>query len=472
MLRVGIKPASMYEKNRIVEVFFIHDRAEICNMYLYTLILIHAVKIIKIIFTLTIIMTSLFFIIPNVSAESDSVISPRKQLESGIAPNDVICKNHLVLAERNSGNVVCVYESSAKKLGWKIIKSTSIYENKILDKSNSSKNIKSIIGTVSSTEPSIGNLTLSISKLPNIGETAVITITTTATNGISYNGVYPAGSSHLVYIVLSPHFEFVDVDPFFINTNPIYKTNVTADGSDTISFSTTIRAISEGNAQIFGELFGPFNDNTPTSIIMHISENTTISWIPDPLRQITPPTNNGVQKSPPLSPNQIIINDEYQRRQDPKRDTDIKISLSNLPNVGETAIVTLTTNDFFESQLYSMDITPLGLNLGPGLEIVDNGTLRTLTSRSYAEIFNFSGKESISVSLTIRAVSKGITTIYGTGNSLSTSDVVKLNISENTTRIYDDNIHRIDPGSNHTNTQSQSAPSTPTFSVADHGFYP
>ena len=99
MLRVGIKPASMYEKNRIVEVFFIHDRAEICNMYLYTLILIHAVKIIKIIFTLTIIMTSLFFIIPNVSAESDSVISPRKQLESGIAPNDVICKNHLVLAE-------------------------------------------------------------------------------------------------------------------------------------------------------------------------------------------------------------------------------------------------------------------------------------------------------------------------------------------------------------------------------------
>ena len=63
VLRVGIKPASMYEKNRIVEVFFIHDRAEICNMYLYTLILIHAVKIIKIIFTLTIIMTSLFFII-------------------------------------------------------------------------------------------------------------------------------------------------------------------------------------------------------------------------------------------------------------------------------------------------------------------------------------------------------------------------------------------------------------------------
>ena len=104
-------------------------------------------KIFGILFILALIITSLFFTIPNIYAELDYVQSPKKQLESGIAPNEIVCKNHLILAERSVGNVVCIYENSAKKLGWPIINSILLSNSNTPNEMNLSENTLSTFNT-------------------------------------------------------------------------------------------------------------------------------------------------------------------------------------------------------------------------------------------------------------------------------------------------------------------------------------
>ncbi len=53
---------------------------------------------------------------------AEYIQSPKKQIDSGINPYDVICRNGLLLAERSSNMIACVNQIAADKLGWKIIK--------------------------------------------------------------------------------------------------------------------------------------------------------------------------------------------------------------------------------------------------------------------------------------------------------------------------------------------------------------
>ena len=63
----------------------------------------------------------LLFIVSSSMAFSSSIDSPKHQLESGIAPENVICKENLVLTIRTNGQPACVTERTADKLNWKII---------------------------------------------------------------------------------------------------------------------------------------------------------------------------------------------------------------------------------------------------------------------------------------------------------------------------------------------------------------
>ena len=58
----------------------------------------------------------------TVSFSYADYISPKKQLDSGVLPEDVICRDDRVLVIRDSGKVACVKESTSEKLGWNIIK--------------------------------------------------------------------------------------------------------------------------------------------------------------------------------------------------------------------------------------------------------------------------------------------------------------------------------------------------------------
>ncbi len=63
----------------------------------------------------------LLFIVSSSMAFSSSIDSPKHQLESGIAPENIICKENLVLTIRTNGQPACVTERTADKLNWKIM---------------------------------------------------------------------------------------------------------------------------------------------------------------------------------------------------------------------------------------------------------------------------------------------------------------------------------------------------------------
>ena len=65
--------------------------------------------------------------------EPEIIPSLKNQLKSGVAPEDITCRDNNVLVLRTNGNFACVKETTYEQLGWKIIKHDS---NVIEDKSN------------------------------------------------------------------------------------------------------------------------------------------------------------------------------------------------------------------------------------------------------------------------------------------------------------------------------------------------
>ena len=58
-------------------------------------------------------------------------MSPKKQMESGVLPEDVQCKDNKVLVIRDNGKVACVTKRVADKLDWEIIR-TSFHTNDVM----------------------------------------------------------------------------------------------------------------------------------------------------------------------------------------------------------------------------------------------------------------------------------------------------------------------------------------------------
>jgi arylsulfatase A-like enzyme len=65
---------------------------------------------------LAVILLSTIVIIPTLSFADNSVMSPRKQMASGIAAEDVVCKSGFALMKRTSGSAACIKPVSAEKL--------------------------------------------------------------------------------------------------------------------------------------------------------------------------------------------------------------------------------------------------------------------------------------------------------------------------------------------------------------------
>lgn len=69
-------------------------------------------------------------IIPAISF-AEQIDSPKKQMDAGTAPEDVVCKSGLALMIRNSGSAACMEPDSIEKLenrGWNLLKEATIME--------------------------------------------------------------------------------------------------------------------------------------------------------------------------------------------------------------------------------------------------------------------------------------------------------------------------------------------------------
>ena len=65
---------------------------------------------------------------------SEQIPSPKKQLDNGVAPYDVVCRDDLILVDRGMNDMACVKKTTAQKMNWEII------VNKLDEKSNIVKN--------------------------------------------------------------------------------------------------------------------------------------------------------------------------------------------------------------------------------------------------------------------------------------------------------------------------------------------
>ena len=204
-------------------------------------------------------------------SQTSIIPSPVKQLKNNIFSENIICKDGLELIFKQNNSPACVKQSTAEKLverGWALF-----FPN--------SQGL--IYGTFPQGEPHWGDVTISISKLPNLGETAVVTVT----NNELVRGQPPGRDTAPLSISLSPQFEFVDLEPTRTGDDyTVYEIEMDIIDKESISFSATIKAIGEGNGRITG--FSDYNNpNTPETIQMIINENknTVLGAIIDPTTQ-------------------------------------------------------------------------------------------------------------------------------------------------------------------------------------------
>ena len=75
-------------------------------------------------------------IVPLISLSYSEYASPKKQIESGVLSEDVMCRDNKVLVLRSSGNIACVFEKTANKLNWEIIQTVFEIKNNRADSLN------------------------------------------------------------------------------------------------------------------------------------------------------------------------------------------------------------------------------------------------------------------------------------------------------------------------------------------------
>lgn len=100
--------------------------------------------------------------------------SLKVQLEQGIETEQLQCNNlDHVLVLRTNGNVACVSDRTAEKLGWEIIQSSDVISKIMYD--------FPLVATTESNEPILSGVDfkVEISSLPKMGGTAVLTVIAT-----------------------------------------------------------------------------------------------------------------------------------------------------------------------------------------------------------------------------------------------------------------------------------------------------
>ena len=239
----------------------------------------------------------------TVSSYSD-YLSPKKQIESGVLPEDVTCKVNRILVIRDSGSPACVTEKTAEKKGWVIVGDSHTDEMiaRDLDEHTSTKThlknsqdstfAQNKVNTIANGSPSIDIVDFEISTLPKLDETATISITT--------KHAFPMHIEPKLFgFAISDNFEFVDVEP--TNTKLVsdgsirsyYKELFELQPNELKTIQVTVRAIDEGLGEI--RLFA-FDEEVGSRHIV-IGKNQTEYFDPTTHQSFVRPSQNAVTGS-------------------------------------------------------------------------------------------------------------------------------------------------------------------------------
>ncbi len=203
---------------------------------------------ILVILTLSVSMTSAL-------ADTNDIQSPHAQFESGVSIEEIQCRDDRVLMQSPSGLPACVFTSSVdplKQRGFILSYETAPYERPV--------------GSIDQTAPRTSSHTIpevSISRLPNINETATVTINIT-NNGLPVTNTTENRSSiHLITGWTIPSgFEIVDsggleyeieLDRTGNEILRYYYTEFTPlDTDESKTYTIEVRAVNEGHYHITG----------------------------------------------------------------------------------------------------------------------------------------------------------------------------------------------------------------------------
>jgi serpin B len=100
-------------------------------------------RLIWIIFSL--VLFSVIGVSESFAQDLEIIPSLKHQLESGVAPEEITCRDNRILVLRTNGNFACVKETTSEKLGWTIIERDS---NIIEDKSNQDLKLKDSLNVI------------------------------------------------------------------------------------------------------------------------------------------------------------------------------------------------------------------------------------------------------------------------------------------------------------------------------------
>jgi len=203
--------------------------------------------------------------------ESEFIASPKHQLESGIAPEDITCRDNLVLVLRTNGSPVCVKDSTSERFGWeKIEKPSKLAIDVELDpilysgapiSSNMIKSgePKKTFDPNVSVEPTltIGTNDFIISKLPRVGDIINATFIATYDSDANANRpmMFPIDfhvKDGLEFVNFSDDYELTYKEPqtswgkqypgFYTLSLPWQNFNI----NETKSFTVQVKATFEG----------------------------------------------------------------------------------------------------------------------------------------------------------------------------------------------------------------------------------
>ena len=191
----------------------------------------------------------------------DRFVSPKQQIANGVLPFEVQCNEGLELAMKHDGLPVCVSVDSidrleqrnylSEKMNWQVIETFEETVQINYDFPLSSKDYPQVNAN-SETSMYFGEFDVTLTNLPEVGETAEVIVNFVADIPILESEGYVIGIS------LSDEFEFVDVpedeivyDTSILSRTGYHKPLVLAVG-ESAQLSATIKAVKEGMGDVGG----------------------------------------------------------------------------------------------------------------------------------------------------------------------------------------------------------------------------
>ena len=146
---------------------------------------------------------------------SEQIPSPKKQIDNGAEPHDVVCRDDLILVDRGMNKIACVKKITAQKMNWEIINNT------LVEKSNIVKNneIDVVFETITSTYNSNGHGIGSSFLTPMTTFTFPHNVTVGETFFINYTIDWVDENGTLLYPTLYSDGSNIEFYPFILASN-------------------------------------------------------------------------------------------------------------------------------------------------------------------------------------------------------------------------------------------------------------